>query len=139
MSDKPQQDNTKGKETIGVSGTAKGLQQRHPLGTSAKDKREANKNERAMRMLGEEFKRFRIMTLLSALEFMLELLIIHSFIRHVASIDGCNIPRPVPRHELKRPIFLFKVVILWPVCNKARFDLLPKYISSHAPSSTHYA
>ena len=61
MSDKPQHENAKEKDKgiIGVSGTPTVLQQLHSSGTSAKEKREANRNERAIRLLNEEFERFK--------------------------------------------------------------------------------
>jgi hypothetical protein len=61
MSDKSHHENAKGKEKeiVGVSGTPTVLQQLHSSGTSAKEKRKANQNERAMRLLSEEVARFK--------------------------------------------------------------------------------
>lgn len=74
------------------------------------------------------------MILLSALKFVLETGIILSFICLFASIYGRDILCPVPRHEFEGMVGLFRIVVVWGVCNEAWFDLVPKYTEQPARS-----
>lgn len=71
---------------------------------------------------------------LSALEFALELDIVLSFVCHFAPIDDRDLPSQVPRNEFKKIDRLFRIVVVWGVCNKAWFHLVPKYTEQPARS-----